>query len=227
MTQTEKISITERLNRLDTSKENPNTMRTPIVPARVCASVVAFASLVCVLAALSWTIENVVIHQGYETIAFAKPTATHRLIRQTEVAHFGSRVSNAFGIKGEVATEFADWILEASERQQLTPELLASLVITESSFRKDARSNVGAIGPAQVRPDYWGKFCGTSDLSDPEQNVYCGAQVLSYHLERCEGDTDCALAAYNVGPYAKREQAAQRYVTKVGRYLSNLENVAL
>ena len=109
----------------------------------------------------------------------------------------------------------------------IAPELLASLVVTESSFRKSVRSNVGAVGPTQVRPDYWGNFCGASDLTDPEQNVYCGAQVLSHLLERCDGDQACALAAYNVGPYAKREAAARRYLNKIDRYLTTLENAAL
>ena len=40
--------------------------------------------------------------------------------------------------------------------------LLASLVLIESSFRKDAVSHVGAIGPAQVRPEMWSSFCGSS-----------------------------------------------------------------
>lgn len=180
---------------------------------------------VAVSLVVSLAVYNVVVHQGYETIAFAKPATVIRTIRQHDVAQFGSRVSNAFGIEGQVANEFADWILEASERQGITPELLASLVVTESSFRKHARSNVGAIGPTQIRPDYWGNFCGTKDLTDPEQNIYCGAQVLSHLLERCEGDQSCALSAYNVGLYAKHGGAAKRYVAKIDRYLSTLAKV--
>lgn len=191
----------------------------------VCAG--AMVTLTGVLMVVSFALANVVAHQGYERIAFATPATSARLIRQTEVAHFGTRVSDAFGVKHHVATEFADWILEASERQQLAPELLASLVVTESSFRKTARSHVGAIGPTQVRPDYWSDFCGTTDLHDPEENVYCGAQVLGHLLERCEGDTVCALAAYNVGPYAQRAAAANRYVQKIDRYMSSLAEEAL
>ncbi len=187
---------------------------------------VAFCGLTLALATLSFSIANVLTHQGYERIAFAKPAAEGRVIREAEVAHFSKKVSDAFGIESSVATEFADWILEAAERQQMAPELIASLVVTESSFRKSARSNVGAVGPAQVRPDYWGAFCG-SDLHDPEQNVYCGAQILGHLMDRCDGDTRCALAAYNVGPYAKREAAAARYVSKVDRYFSSLSNQAL
>lgn len=212
---------------LETLSQTQLMQRMRHLPRVAVATGAVFTVLVVGLMTLSFALANVVAHQGYETVAMAKPAATSRLIRQTEVVQFGNRVSNAFGINNNVATEFADWILEASERQQLSPELLASLVVTESSFRKSVRSNVGAVGPAQVRPDYWGDFCGASDLLDPEQNVYCGAQVLSHLMERCDGDKACALAAYNVGPYATRENAAKRYVKKIDRYLSSFENQQL
>ena len=226
--QPDQRAIKDRLtDGLETLSQTLLVQHVAHLPRRVVAGGAVFAVLVFGLMTLSFALANVVAHQGYEKVAMAKPAATARLIRQTEVARFGSRVSNAFGINNNVATEFADWILEASERQQIEPELLASLVVTESSFRKSVRSNVGAVGPAQVRPDYWSDFCGTSDLLDPEQNVYCGAQILSHLMERCEGDQACALAAYNVGPYAKRAGAAKRYVKKIDRYLSSFDNQSL
>ncbi len=196
------------------------------IPLGVPLAVIGVVALVLSLVATNLAVSYVLTHQGYENYTLAKPVAMQRVIRQTQVDRFGGRVSSAFGIKQSVATEFADWILEASERQDLAPELLASLVLTESSFRKDVRSNVGAVGPAQIRPDYWGSFCGVDDLHDPEQNIYCGAQILSHLLERCGGDRTCALGAYNVGPYANRANAAARYVSKVDRYQDSLEAAA-
>jgi hypothetical protein len=38
---------------------------------------------------------------------------------------------------------------------------------------------------------------------------------------------DCALVAYNVGPYSKREQAGQRYVSKVSGYRQTLRDYSL
>ncbi len=168
-------------------------------------------------------IANVVVHQGFETVAFAKPSLpSDRWDSQVQV--FGNKVSRAFGVRANTANEFADWILEASVRQRLDPALIASLVLTESSFRKNVRSHVGAIGPAQVRPEYWGRFCGANDLTDPEQNIYCGAQVLAHLKEVCGGDT-CALAAYNIGINGRREQAARRYVSKIDFHRSKLETL--
>ncbi len=166
--------------------------------------------------------------RGLQRIAFALPAVEHSNVPwHSEVDAFGHKVSQAFGVRRNTATEFAGWILEASERQGLEPELLASLVLTESSFRKDVRSHVGAIGPAQVRPEYWSGFCGTSDLLDPAENIYCGAQVLSHLMDRCGDDRNCALSAYNIGPYGEEEQAGRRYVNKVDRYEATLREYPL
>jgi soluble lytic murein transglycosylase-like protein len=167
------------------------------------------------------------VDRGYERFAFALPAVERASMPwDTEVNAFGHKVSQAFGVGRRTAAEFAPWILEASRRQRIEPELIASLVLTESSFRKDARSHVGAIGPAQVRPEYWSGFCG-SDLQDPAENIYCGAQVLSHLLDRCGDDTDCALQAYNVGLHSTKEQAGRRYVTKIDRYRDHLRNYPL
>ena len=159
-------------------------------------------------------------------VAFAKPKIG-QLSYDVQVANLGGRISSAFGIQRVKAEEFSHWLIEASERQSISPDVLASLVLTESSFRKNVRSPVGAVGPAQVRPDYWAAFCGQDHLNDPEQNVYCGAQVLGHLLERCTGDLTCALGSYNVGPNARKGRAAARYVAKIDLHLERLEQQAL
>ena len=164
---------------------------------------------------------------GVERVAFAIPAAEHPIRTwQSEVDDYGQRVSQAFGVRRETANEFASWILEASMRHHLEPDLLASLVHTESTFRKQAVSSVGAVGPAQVRPHFWSAFCGSSDLLDPAENIYCGAQVLSHLRDRC-GDEVCALEAYNIGIYSQREQAARRYVAKIDWARNQLHNLSL
>ena len=163
--------------------------------------------------------------RGQLTTSMALPEWNDRVQPwQSEVQEFATRVSAVFGVRQTVALEFSPWILEAASRQQLAPELLAGLVLTESSFRKNVVSPVGAIGPAQVRPEYWSQFCGTTSLDDPAENIYCGAQVLAYYVERC-GAEACALSAYNVGPYTqKRQDAGQRYGAKVALWRDRLAN---
>ena len=146
------------------------------------------------------------------------PSKTH----MQQAGDFAERLVIGFGLRPEVALEFSDWILEASARQEMRPELIASLVFAESSFRKAVQSHVGAIGPTQIRPHYWAEFCGHNDLYDPEQNVYCGTQILGFLLERCEGDQACALSAYNIGLNSNRRAAGSRYVAKIDRHLEQL-----
>lgn len=184
---------------------------------------------------------------GYTATYYAAPPATMAAPERVRVAMalpewndgivswaersgaFADRIATGYGLDPATAAEFAPWLIEASERQQLTPELLAGLVFAESSFRKHATSVVGAIGPAQVRPEYWRTFCGTPDLHEPAENIYCGAQILAYYKDRC-GAEACALRHYNIGPYERRQavqQAGQRYVAKVGHWRDRLVNVSL
>ena len=155
----------------------------------------------------------------------AKPPRAH------QHAAFASKLRRGYGLAENTADEFAGWILEASVRQRLAPELLASVIMAESSFRKRARSSVGAIGPAQVRAELWRGFCG-GELEDPQQNLYCGAQILAHYHEACalHGATDdaesCALRSYNVG-FGNRNnvyfvEAAARYTAKIDRYRGSL-----
>lgn len=161
----------------------------------------------------------------YELVAFAVPAKpVNQRPWGVEVNQFASKVTRAFGVRATTAQEFSGWILEASERHDFEPELIASLVLTESSFRKQVRSHVGALGPAQVRPEMWGSFCGASDLTDPAENIYCGAQVLAHLRDIC-GDNTCALKAYNVGRYSKHHEAANRYIAKIDKHLNSIESL--
>lgn len=188
-------------------------------PAALVPVALGAAIVVSALAAASTPIEKPLALPERE----APPTWTQ------EVGVFAGRLESAFGIDGERARSFAAWILEASARQQLPPELIAGLIYTESSFRLRARSWAGAVGPAQVKPRFWRDFCGGSDLAEPEHNVYCGAQILAHYMQQC-GEFDCALRLYNVGPGNMRkphfQRAGNRYLAKVEGHRSRLEGSA-
>lgn len=186
-----------------------------------------------VLAALAVSPSIFARDEGRTEISIDIPDAAYDRPTWTEErATFGARLAAGYELEDRVAVEFAGWILEAATRQGLAPELLASLVMTESSFRKEVRSSVGAIGPTQVQPLLWEEFCSV-DLENPEENLYCGAQILAYYRERCattgttaEDTQSCALRAYNVG-YRNRDNvyflpAANRYVAKINRHLAPL-----
>jgi soluble lytic murein transglycosylase-like protein len=170
------------------------------------------------LAALttSFSIAEVLHNREIQVIAFAKPAAEYRGRWVDVTEDFAVRLQVAFGLRHRDAVEYADWILEASAQQDLDPYLLAGLVHAESAFRKTARSHTGALGPTQIKPEYWSKFCGHPNLYDPAQNIQCGARVLAHLRDVC-GDVTCAIKAYNVGIASTRGAAAQRYLRKIDR----------
>ena len=170
-------------------------------------------------------------YKRYVLVTVALPHSASRATWAEERIAFAGHLTQAFHLKASVADEFAGWILEASTRQALPPELLASLIMTESSFRKNVRSAIGAVGPGQVRPDLWGAWCG-ANLADPEENINCAARILAYYGEVCaQSVTDaeaCALRSYNVGYRNHNNRyfiaAADRYVAKIQRYLADLQS---
>jgi soluble lytic murein transglycosylase len=107
----------------------------------------------------------------------------------------------------------AEAIKAASVRFQLSPSIILAVMQTESSFRFDARSHVGAVGLMQVKPAtakemarrYRIAYEGAHDLLDPVKNIFLGSAYLS-HLRDRFGDTHRYLAAYNIGPRNLRRQ---------------------
>jgi soluble lytic murein transglycosylase-like protein len=197
------------------------------IPVLIKAQVamLAFASVTCTAVVL------LAGNRGVERTPFAIPAAiTAQSPWNDEVSQFAQRLHKAFGIRRATATEFSGWILEASTRQGLSPELLASVVFIESSFRKEVTSDMGAIGPAQVKP-YWDRFCGSANLADPAENIYCGAQILAHYRDLC-GSEQCALSAYNVGMKNQREDAyyqdlGMRYARAIDRHVSRFPKTIL
>ena len=108
------------------------------------------------------------------------------------------KISSHFPIPENEANEFANWIVHSADKHGIDEVLLTSIVATESSFRKDAISHKGAIGPAQIMPKYWKEFCAPLDLSVPRENIECGARILSHLLEQC-WDESCVIRSYNMG----------------------------
>ncbi|HEY4485609.1 MAG TPA: lytic transglycosylase domain-containing protein [Nitrospiria bacterium] len=87
------------------------------------------------------------------------------------------------------------------------PELIISVILTESSFYKRAHSNKGAIGLMQILPMTGRELADqnrialrhTDDLFDPQINVQLGTNYLA-QLHEQFGDMRLALIAYNQGP---------------------------
>lgn len=89
-------------------------------------------------------------------------------------------------------------IAAAARRYSLDRELLTRLAWNESGMRPGAVSPKGAVGVMQLM-DGTARDLGV-DRYDLAQNIFGGAAYLRQLLDRYDGNTALALAAYNAGP---------------------------
>ena len=99
-------------------------------------------------------------------------------------------------------TETVDRI---ARQNQISPQLVHSVIRAESNYDPNAVSPKGALGLMQLIPATARRF-GVSDVFDPADNIQGGARYLKHLLDLYNGDEALALAAYNAG-----EGAVSRY----------------
>lgn len=123
---------------------------------------------------------------------------------------------------------FGAIIYSEAKKNDISPELVAAVVHTESKFVPTARSHAGAVGLMQLVPKT-GRWLGARDLTNPAQNISAGAKYLRYLTDRFDGDQQKAIAAYNAGEGNVRRfhgvppfQETQNYVQRVNSFRSDL-----
>lgn len=122
--------------------------------------------------------------------------------------HFISGIIASTRQKTQDAKELAYAIVTESKLANIDPLLVAAIIKSESTFKRNARSSVGARGLMQLLPAtarYISdlseiSWSGTSKLNDPHYNIRLGINYLQYLLKRFNGDMERALIAYNWGP---------------------------
>ncbi len=123
-------------------------------------------------------------------------------------------------------TKSLDEIFNAAAKKYDVPvNLLKSIGKAESDFREKVVSRCGAVGIMQLMPAT-ATYLGVKDSYDAEQNIMGGAKYIKELLDKYNGDTSLALAAYNAGSgnVAKYGgippfKETQNYVKKILNYL--------
>ena len=103
---------------------------------------------------------------------------------------------------------YSEYVEQYAEEYQMDKHFIYAVIYSESRFRPDAVSKVGASGLMQLMPDSfdWIKsrlkdqreLSYDPDVFDPEINIQYGTYMLSLLLEEFE-NRDVAVMAYHAG----------------------------
>jgi hypothetical protein len=116
----------------------------------------------------------------------------------------------------EIANRVARALVKEDRQLQLSPSLLAGMLLTENSrLEPETVSNRGAVGLMQVMRFHAGVFdCDSDDLLQVEANICHGARVFAGYLKRTK-DVRSALLRYNGCMRSRSTQSCRRYPAKV------------
>lgn len=112
--------------------------------------------------------------------------------------------------------------LQYSAVNNLDPDLVTSVIHTESTFNPRAVSKMRAYGLMQVRKMFVPQSITT--LQDVCGNIAVGTDILSKYVKSCKGITK-GLVCYNRGKAGARfvKSSNDRYVKKVRRYYDKIK----
>ncbi len=126
--------------------------------------------------------------------------------------------------------KYTSFVEEYSQRFNVDETLVYAMIKTESSFDRNAESNVGAIGLMQIMPETFDwlqtkmpaeKKLEKDALYDPETNIKYGVFFLSLLNEEF-GDTKLVIAAYHAGRGQVNAWLDDRSVSADGRTIDEI-----
>lgn len=116
---------------------------------------------------------------------------------------------------------YDDIIVSVAQEHRVPPELVHSIIETESNYDPWAISSKGAMGLMQLMPLTATQY-KVMNVFDPRQNIQGGVKYLVDLIKLYDGDTQHVLAAYNAGQEAIKKyggippyRETKNYIKKV------------
>lgn len=128
--------------------------------------------------------------------------------------------------------KIAKAILVESNKYNIDPVFIASIIKTESSFNPLAKGTSGEVGLMQLMPktgEYiakkikLNKYKGADTLRDPVKNIKIGVAYINYLRQKFDNTAYKYVPAYNMGPgnvikSLNRQEKPKIYSSKVLKY---------
>lgn len=108
-------------------------------------------------------------------------------------------------------------VYNKSRKYGFEPDLIMSLIYTESSFKPKAVSSQGAYGLMQVNYSVWKEELqlDSSKMFDIEYNIEMGLKILKRYYDKSNGDIMRALHLYNNGYRYNNTSYNKKVVTTI------------
>lgn len=157
--------------------------------------------------------------------------APHMTVDEVEAVLFERLKGHGSTAYRASAHELALHLVQEAEAHGFRPEFVLSLIQTESSFKLDARSNVGARGLMQLMPvtahyiarkSHYEGFKKAKDLFNPYINISLGIRYLEYLREKFDSNEEHFLAAYNMGPSKLLQHLSRGNAVPVMHYVNSI-----
>ena len=112
-----------------------------------------------------------------------------------------------YSIKKMYPIKYYNIVVANSEKYEIDPLMIMSIIRAESGFDEDATSNKNARGLMQIREDT-ANWCASSlkvynfdiqNLYNPDTNILLGTWYFNNLMKEYNGDVHLSIAAYNAG----------------------------
>jgi hypothetical protein len=187
---------------------------------RACAQFVALSLLLA--GGTVWTVQH---QRAIERpVAMTLPISVVEPMKPTEEAFRIGQFLGRYTADRGMAFRVADALVHEGHKQNISPELLVGVVLTEDpELNPNAKSHVGARGLMQVMPFHGGKWgCGSKDLYNIESNICHGVKILKQAIAETP-NMRVALLRYNGCVRGRNTRDCHLYDDRVLRHVEKTE----